>query len=157
MNKQDELLRKIEELKPLYAEAEAEKTPEGGVEHRDDPFACHPVADAVMEELTAPIPVDDAPHRKLLKKLARKPVTRFQQVDGFNCCHPDGDLMNGDTDGDCIIITDTDELMNGAPVRVLIHQNTDRETALRLLKKILKALKRNEYTVMGLHTEGLPF
>jgi len=101
----------------------------------------------VVDEMSfGPDPLKGKPVSKLdlLKHYATKEPQEFFQYDGFytppgempdSCCPPD-------EDGDWICCIDTCELMSGTTdVRVLISPSTDRDTALRQLKKIRELIE----------------
>lgn len=77
---------------------------------------------------------------KCLKHYATRPVTEFMQFDGFHVgADCDDWVMRPDKDGDsCFGLFMTHELMHGADVRVLIKAGASKETAIRLLKKLLE-------------------
>ena len=81
----------------------------------------------------------------LLEHYATRTPQSFVQFDGHvvgvDCA--DG-VMRPDGDGDCLTAGVTYELMRGASVRVLIHPNTTRNEALRLLKKLRGWIKKGE-------------
>ena len=76
---------------------------------------------------------------KLAHYALREPK-RFRQIDGF--IHAGlGNVVPYDQDGDVLMMGDTIELMNGAPVRVLIDPSTTHEDAVRVLSKIAEWAK----------------
>ena len=105
----------------------------------------------------------------LLEHYATKKAKQFVQCDGFALGRDGGDsVMRPDDDGDCLMSGTTHELMSGSSVRVLIPVGTDRHTAMRILKKIRKWLKREEehfdeclalpaQGTLGVDSNGIPF
>lgn len=81
----------------------------------------------------------------LLEHYASRTPQSFVQFDGnyvgvdFEDC-----IMRADGDGDCLTAGVTYELMHGASVRLLIHPDTTRKEALRLLKKLRGWIKKGE-------------
>lgn len=78
---------------------------------------------------------DDNKKTSLLKKYIDRPVTKFRQYDCFIDSHTD-DMFRPDADGDCLFSGDTDELMHGSSVRVLIRPEETRGNVVRALLKI---------------------
>lgn len=83
----------------------------------------------------------------LLAHYAKKPIQRFLQIDGFTGCQGDSVLCGDALHGDALSIGITTELMStpdrGLPVRVLIHEDAEREDVRRLLTKMLDDLDRS--------------
>ncbi len=103
-----------------------------------------------MSTHTCPLfdPAHGLKSQRLAHYLEREPVL-FHQIDGFNppsCPVPD----TYDDDGDELFCGHTYELMSGGPaVRVLITDGTDREVAVRLLRKMVDWLEREPDLVYG--------
>jgi len=82
-----------------------------------------------------------SPKAELLAHYATKPVQRFLQVDCFTGCWGDSVLAGNPPHGDALMSGLTHELMSTPdrhlPVRVLIHEDAQREDVRRLLTKML--------------------
>jgi hypothetical protein len=85
----------------------------------------------------------------LLAKYAEKPVTAFSQFDGFIVSHEGDDVMRPDGDGHCIMCGDTEELMHGADVRVLVKPDTLVKDASAMLRKIADIIDRDGVKLPG--------
>ena len=78
--------------------------------------------------------MNDAKRAKL-KHYAERDLVDFYQFDGFDEL---SGLVEPDKDGDELWSSSTKELMSGAwAVRILITKGTSKETALRLLRKLV--------------------
>ena len=74
---------------------------------------------------------------QLLAHYAERPVTRFQQYDGWKLDGWD-DVIRPDEFGRGIMSTPTYELMRGSDVRVLVKPTCKREDVIALLNKIVQ-------------------
>lgn len=72
---------------------------------------------------------------KLLEKYSQKEPQQFIQIDGF-AEMPAWNVVQPDADGHIMMAGITYDLMNCAEVRVLIHPEVPKETALAFLKKM---------------------
>jgi hypothetical protein len=79
----------------------------------------------------------------LVAKYADKPVTRYDQFDGFLNAKEDS-VMHPDEDGDVLLGGETHELMSfDSGVRVLIPDGVEPEDAARALTKIADWVERD--------------
>ena len=90
---------------------------------------------------------------ELLAHYAQKFPNTFCQIDAFETIH--GDML-ADEDGDAMFQTFTDELMNGAAVRVLIPEGSSAKAAARLLRKITRWIEREDESFLANKTETEP-
>lgn len=92
-----------------------------------------------------------------LAHYATKELKLFQQFDGFVIAEDSVDeVMKGDKDGDSIWAAQTQELMSGANVRILVSEDTTLEEAVRLLEKLTNWIKGDGWGCVYRHEE-LPF
>ncbi len=95
--------------------------------------------------------VDEKEQREANQAHARKPIRRFLQVDGWQDCEPglsEHDrhvyACHPDEDGEVTMAGVRREHRNtDFPVRVQIHEGSDKAQVLRLLGKITRFLKRD--------------
>ena len=86
---------------------------------------------------------------QLLAHYATGDVHKFRQIDGWILGYKnanEGTLQATDNDGDCITSAETWELRHmpaSLAVRIFIHEGTDHEDAVRLIKKMLGDLERD--------------
>jgi hypothetical protein len=78
----------------------------------------------------------------LLAHYSTKTPNRFRQIDGFANWH--NDTFNKDGDGYVVMSSETQELMRGASVRVLIPFETTQSDAAALLRKILGVVDQSD-------------
>lgn len=79
-----------------------------------------------------------------LRHYAGKDLMEFAQLDGFANALGDS-VFHPDKDGDALFGGCTKECMSGVwQVRILITKGTDKITALRLIKKLERWLKREK-------------
>ena len=77
--------------------------------------------------------------KELLKHYASGDIHKFLQLDGWYVDYESDAVVRPDEDGDWLSMTNTRELRHSPPdlaVRVLIHEGTKHEDAVRLLKKL---------------------
>ena len=90
---------------------------------------------------------------ELLAHYAQKSPSTFCQIDAFEWLPWD---EFADKDGDAMFRTFTDELMDGAAVRVLIPEGFSAQAAARLLRKIARRIKREDESFLVNKTEPAP-
>ena len=79
-----------------------------------------------------------------LAAYAVKPLSEYVQYDGFIATEADCVFLPDD-DGDCLFKVGTEELMNGnVGVRLLVLPGTKKADAIRVIKKILKWIERQD-------------
>lgn len=90
--------------------------------------------EAAWEEV---LPPEQTAKEKKLEHYAERNLTKFVQLDGFYLGRDGGDsVMSPDEDGDDCWFSDTQELMHGADVRILIKDGVPPAAAERLIKKL---------------------
>ena len=70
-------------------------------------------------------------------------LVSFMQYDAFIDIDGD-DIMHPDNDGDCLFTGDTEELMSGVPIRVLVVDGTKKADVVRCLGKLLDVIKKDD-------------
>ena len=91
---------------------------------------------------------------ELIAKYMDKPVTRYQQFDGFIDAEEDS-VVHPDRDGDAIMCGTTYELMQfDYGVRVLIPDNIESAAAARVLTKIANVVEKDLGMIRRLREEA---
>ena len=90
---------------------------------------------------------------ELLAHYAQKFPNTFCQLDAFEWTPGE---EHTDADGDAMFQGFTDELMDGAAVRVLIPEGFSAQAAARLLRKITRWIERGDDSFLANKTEPAP-
>ena len=82
---------------------------------------------------------------ELIEHYSKKAPNDFIQYDGHCDLPPDGHFIDVDQDGYLFSSRHTQELMEGATVRILIRLKTPKEVALKMLDKMRQWITEDPY------------
>lgn len=103
--------------------------------------SCLHALEQLLEVLPEAPPLQNVIKQKLLRHYAERDPQSFYQLDAFTQVAQD-DVFGPDDEGDCVMCGVTQELMTGTyALRVLITSGTTKDEAVRLLSKVVDAIR----------------